>query len=88
MLIKATSRSVVVVNLRCHGKGAIEFSTSTLQASGIVVSVAELSQRMTVVERMVRTLKGRFRCSESALPFIINLTLVVLCVVFYMHLAN
>ncbi len=58
MLAKATSRSVDSVQLRCEGGGAIGALNSSVQASGIVASVAGPSQHVVVVERMTRLWKG------------------------------
>ena len=88
MLAKAASRSFDVIELRCDGEGAIGALTSTLQASGITVSIAGPGQHVAVVERMARTLKGRYRCHELALPFVMTHTLIVWCVLFCMHSVN
>ena len=43
---------------------------------------------MAVVKRMARTLKGRYRCHELALPFVITHTFIVWYVMFCMHSVN
>jgi hypothetical protein len=58
---------------------------SALQASGIVVSIAGPGKNMVVVERMARTLKGRYKCQELALPFVMTHNLIVWCVMFCKH---
>ena len=88
MLAKAASRSFDVIELRCDGEGAIGALTSALQANGIVVTIAGPGQHVAVVERMARTLKGRYRCHELALPFVMTHTLIVWCVLFCMHSVN
>ncbi len=77
MLAKAASTSFDVIELRCDGEGAIGALTSTLQASGIVVNIAGPGQHVVVVERMARTLRGRYRCHELALPFVMTRILIV-----------
>ena len=77
MLAKAASRSFDVVELRCDGEGAIGALTTALPASGIVVAIAGPGQHVAVVKRMARTLKGRYRCHELALPFVMTNTLIV-----------
>jgi hypothetical protein len=88
MLAKAASRSFDAIELRCNGEGEIGALTSTLQASFIVVTIAGSGQHVAVVERMTRTLKGRYRCHELALPFVMTHTLIVWCVMFCMHSVN
>jgi hypothetical protein len=68
MLANAASRSFDVIELRCDGEGAIGALTSALQASGVVVTIADPGLYVAVVERMPRTLKGRYRCHELAFP--------------------
>jgi len=86
MLAKAASRSFDVIDIRCDGEGAIGALTSTLQSIGIIVTIAGPGHH--VVERMARTLKGRYRCHELALPFVMTHTLIVWCVIFCMHSVN
>ncbi len=77
VFVKAASRSFHVIELRYDCEGAISASTSALQASGIVVAIAGPGQYVAVVERMARTLKGRYRCHELALPFVMTHALIV-----------
>jgi hypothetical protein len=77
-----------VIELRCDGEGAISALTSALRASGIVVTIAGPGQRVAVVERMTRTPKGRYRCHEFALSFVMTNTLIVWCVMFCIHSVN
>jgi hypothetical protein len=88
MLAKAAIRSFDVVELRCDGEGEIGAMTSALQASDIVVTIAGPGQHVTLVERMARTLKDRYRCHEMALLFCITHTLIVGCVMFCMQSVN
>jgi hypothetical protein len=88
MLAKAASRSFDVIELRCDGEGAIGALTSALQASGTVVTIAGPGQHVVVVDRMVRTLKGRYRCHEMALPLIMAHTRIMWCAMCCMHLVN
>ena len=77
MLAKAASISFDVIELRCDDEGAICALTSMLQASGIVATIAGPGQHVAVVERMARTLKGRYRCHELALPVVMTHTLIM-----------
>jgi hypothetical protein len=88
MFDKAASRSFDVIELRCNGEGTIGAFTSALQASGIFFAIAGPGQHVAVVERMARLLKGRYRCHELALPFVMTHALIVWCVMFCTHLVN
>ncbi len=59
--------------------------TSALQASGIVLIIAGPGQHAAVVERMTRLLKGRYRCHELAIPFVVTHPLIMWCFIFCMH---
>jgi len=88
MLAKVASRSFDVIELRCDGEAVIGALTRAVQVSGIVITIAGPGQHVAVVKRMVRTLKGRYRCHELALPFVMAHTLIVWCVMFCMHSVN
>jgi len=86
MLAKAASRFFDVIELGCDGERAIGALTSALQASGI--TIAGPGKHVAVIDRMARTLKGRYRYHELALPFVMTHTLTVWRVMFCMHSVN
>jgi hypothetical protein len=88
VLAKAASRPFDVFDLRINGEGAIGAWTSALQSSSIVITIGGPGQHVTVVERMARPLKGRYRYHELALPCVMTHTPIVGCVVFCMHSVN
>jgi len=88
MLVKTARRSFDITELRCDCEKTIGALTLTVQASFVVVIIAGPGQHVVVVERMARTLKGRYRCHELAIPFGMIHALIAWYVTISMHSAN
>jgi hypothetical protein len=82
MLAKAASRSFDVLEIRCDGEKAVGALAAALEQRGVRVSIARPGQHVSVVERMDQIVKSRHRCHELALPFVMNHTLLVYCMIF------
>lgn len=87
-LSKAASRSFDVLEVRCDGEAAVAAMVPSLESLGLRVLIAGPGQHVHVVERMSQTVKGRQRCHELALPFVMPLLLIVWCMRFCVHCVN
>jgi hypothetical protein len=88
MIAQATSIYFVFVEFRCDFEGAIGSLTYALPSSGIIVSIAGPGQRVTVAERMARTLEVNYISYELVLLFVTTHTLIMWCVMFCMYSVN
>lgn len=81
-LAEAKGQGFEVTGFRCDGEKGIRSMEGELLNAGITPDWAGPGQHVAVVERMIQTIKGRVRCFDSSLPYVMPAVFLVMCVKF------
>ena len=85
---KAKSRSFDVQVLLSDGEGGIQSLTSHLNHRGITVDPAGPGSHVKQIERCIQTIKGHVRSFENSLPYVMNKSILMFCVLFCVSTMN
>ena len=85
---KAKSRSFDVQVLLSDGEGGIQSLTSHLNHRGITVDPAGPGSHVKKIERCIQTIKGHVRSFENSLPYVMNKSILMFCVLFCVSTMN
>lgn len=87
-LAKATKRNFEIRLIRADNEGAMTALVPELNTMKVPVELAGPGQHVPVVERMIRTIKERYRCHVNDLPFVMTSDLRRYCIYFCVRSLN
>jgi len=79
---QARSYGFDVTEVRCDGEKGLGAMQQELNEKGIMYDVSGPGQHVSVVERMIQTVKSRVRGYDSSLPYVMCAVIIVACVEF------
>lgn len=88
ILSKLKSRDFDVKFVSADGEKAIGKMKTDLHTMGIEVDLVAAAGHVPDVERMIQTVKGRVRCHDTTLPYVMTRLMMVMCVLFCVRMIN
>ena len=87
-IAKAKRRDFDVQVIAADGEGGIKKLATGLEVGGIAVDTSGPGQHVEEIENAIKTIKCRVRRIRNTLPYVLSLTLLVLCVMFCVQSLN